>query len=135
QQPLYSPFLHQQAYEAPVIHQHSPVMVPQLDSGLVVPKSIPADDYIQSLNKAMPFLNVILTSINNPHTNNQNEQNQQTQTDTGDVVRGNAIETGVIRNMRNATANQSKVIQCYNYKGEGHIARQCTHPKRAQKSE
>ncbi|GJY64781.1 retrovirus-related pol polyprotein from transposon TNT 1-94 [Tanacetum coccineum] len=29
------------------------------------------------------------------------------------------------RNMGNATANQSKVGRCYNYKGEGHMARQC----------
>ncbi|GKC33194.1 hypothetical protein Tco_1040488 [Tanacetum coccineum] len=33
------------------------------------------------------------------------------------------------RNMGNATANQSKVGRCYNYKGEGHMARQCTQPK------
>ncbi|GJZ81566.1 integrase, catalytic region, zinc finger, CCHC-type containing protein [Tanacetum coccineum] len=33
-------------------------------------------------------------------------------------------------NTGNATANQSKVIRCYNCRGEGHIARQCTQLKR-----
>ncbi|GJV45959.1 copia protein [Tanacetum coccineum] len=93
QQPLYSPFLHQQAYESPVVHHYSPAVVLQLDSGLA------------------------------------------TQTDAGDVARGNAIGTRVIQNTINATANQSKVIRCYNCRGEGHIARHCTQPKRAHNSE
>ncbi|GJZ78180.1 integrase, catalytic region, zinc finger, CCHC-type containing protein [Tanacetum coccineum] len=33
------------------------------------------------------------------------------------------------------TANQSKVIRCYNCKGEGHMARQCTQPKKLKNSE
>nr|GEU79650.1 hypothetical protein [Tanacetum cinerariifolium] len=37
--------------------------------------------------------------------------------------------------MGNTTANPSKVIRCYNYRGEGHIARQCTQLKRAKNSE
>ncbi|GJR63904.1 hypothetical protein Tco_0009969 [Tanacetum coccineum] len=105
------------SYNSPPVHNYH-------QSYLVVSKFIPTDDPIQSLNKAMSFLNDILTLINNPQTNNQNEQNQQTQTDAGDVARGNAIGTWVIQNTRNATANQSKVIRCYNYRGEGHIARQ-----------
>nr|GEZ50624.1 hypothetical protein [Tanacetum cinerariifolium] len=31
---------------------------------------------------------------------------------------------------RGNTAGQARVVKCYKYKGEGHIARQCTHPKR-----
>nr|GEV05380.1 reverse transcriptase domain-containing protein [Tanacetum cinerariifolium] len=40
-----------------------------------------------------------------------------------------------IENMGNTTANASKVIRCYNCRGKGHIARQCTQPKRAKNSE
>nr|GEX41479.1 hypothetical protein [Tanacetum cinerariifolium] len=36
--------------------------------------------------------------------------------------------------MGNATTNTTKVIHCYNYRGKGHIARQCTQPKRPKKS-
>ncbi|GJT34199.1 retrovirus-related pol polyprotein from transposon TNT 1-94 [Tanacetum coccineum] len=35
----------------------------------------------------------------------------------------------------NANPGQAKPIKCYNYNGIGHIARQCTHPKRPQNSE
>ncbi|GJZ58054.1 hypothetical protein Tco_0613548 [Tanacetum coccineum] len=75
QQPYQAPVVYQQAYEAYVVHYQSPTVFPQLDSGLVVPKFLPTDDPIKSLNKAMAFLS------------------------------------------------------------EGHIARQCTQPKRAQNSE
>ncbi|GJW18153.1 hypothetical protein Tco_0025589 [Tanacetum coccineum] len=37
--------------------------------------------------------------------------------------------------MGNVTANKSKVVRCYNYKGEVHMARQCTQPKRPKNSE
>ncbi|GKA56381.1 hypothetical protein Tco_0755453 [Tanacetum coccineum] len=75
QQPYQAPVVYQQAYEAHVVHYQSPTVFPQLDSGLAVPKFLPTDDPIESLNKAMAFLS------------------------------------------------------------EGHIARQCTKPKRAQNSE
>ncbi|GJR28379.1 retrovirus-related pol polyprotein from transposon TNT 1-94 [Tanacetum coccineum] len=42
---------------------------------------------------------------------------------------------GVNRNMGTNIANQAKVIQCYNCQGEGHMARQCTKPKRPKNSE
>ncbi|GJR50649.1 hypothetical protein Tco_1401170 [Tanacetum coccineum] len=48
---------------------------------------------------------------------------------------GKATGTWVIKNTGNVTANQSKVIRYYNYKGEGHVAKQCTQPKRAHNSE
>ncbi|GKB99108.1 integrase, catalytic region, zinc finger, CCHC-type containing protein, partial [Tanacetum coccineum] len=45
---------------------------------------------------------------------------------------GNATGTRVVRDTENSTANQSKVIQCYNCKGDDHTTRHCTQPKRAQ---
>ncbi|GJT76450.1 retrovirus-related pol polyprotein from transposon TNT 1-94 [Tanacetum coccineum] len=42
----------------------------------------------------------------------------------------NATSTGVYRNVGNNAANQTRVIRCYNCRGKGHMARQCTQPKR-----
>ncbi|GKB18409.1 hypothetical protein Tco_0852332, partial [Tanacetum coccineum] len=73
---------HQQPYQAPAVHHQSPVVFLQLDSGLVVPKFLPTDNPIESLNKAMTFLSNAITS-RYPHTNNQlrtssNPRNQST---------------------------------------------------------
>ncbi|GJU93326.1 retrovirus-related pol polyprotein from transposon TNT 1-94 [Tanacetum coccineum] len=155
QQQFYSPLPQQQTYEAPFVHQQSPAVFPQLDSCLAVPKFLPTDDLIESLNKAMAFLSSAITS-RYPHTNNQlrtssnirnhatiqdgrvtvqNVQGRQTQGYASNVAKGNATGIGVIRNTGNTTANQAKVIRCYNCKGEGHITKQCTQPKRAKNSE
>ncbi|GKD56271.1 hypothetical protein Tco_1289658 [Tanacetum coccineum] len=64
-----------------------------------------------------------------------NVQGRQTKGYAGNVAKGNATRTSVIRNTGNTTTNQEKVIRCYNYKGEGYNAKQCTQPKRAQNSE
>ncbi|GJX94069.1 hypothetical protein Tco_0348655 [Tanacetum coccineum] len=48
--------IHHQSYEALVVHQQSPIVFPQLDLGLVVPKFLPTDDLIECLNKAMLFI-------------------------------------------------------------------------------
>nr|GEU89760.1 hypothetical protein [Tanacetum cinerariifolium] len=61
----------------------------------------------------------------------QNVQGRHIQSYAGNVARGNATEIRVIQNTRNDIA---KIIQCYNYKGDSHIARQFTQPKRAQNS-
>ncbi|GJZ95725.1 hypothetical protein Tco_0668059 [Tanacetum coccineum] len=55
-------------------------------------------------------------------------QGRQTQSYKGNYKAGNATRTWVMRYMGNSTANQSKVIQCYNCKGDDHIAR---HPNNA----
>ncbi|GKF35953.1 hypothetical protein Tco_0112711 [Tanacetum coccineum] len=34
------------------------------------------------------------------------------------------------KNQGNYAASQPRVVKCYNYQGERHIARQCTQPKR-----
>ncbi|GJS13525.1 reverse transcriptase domain-containing protein [Tanacetum coccineum] len=36
--------------------------------------------------------------------------------------------------MGTSIANQTKVVRCYNCRGEGHMARQCTQPKRQKNS-
>ncbi|GJV52869.1 retrovirus-related pol polyprotein from transposon TNT 1-94 [Tanacetum coccineum] len=50
----------------------------------------------------------------------------------GAVAAGNE---GSQNRVGNANPGQAKPIKCYNYNGIGHIARQCTHPKRLQNSE
>ncbi|GJW26603.1 integrase, catalytic region, zinc finger, CCHC-type containing protein [Tanacetum coccineum] len=93
---------------------------PQLDSGLVVPVFTQGDDPIACHNKAMAFLSLVAVS-RFPSTNNQlrtysNPRNQAT-----------------IQNDRfggNNAGGQARVVKCYNCQGEGHMARQCTQPKR-----
>ncbi|GJW70820.1 hypothetical protein Tco_0127737 [Tanacetum coccineum] len=89
---------------------------PLVDSGFVVPVFSPGDDPIACLNKAMAFL-TNAASLRFPSTNNQlrtssNLRNQAT------------IQDGRV------TVQQVQGIQGQSYSGEGHIARQCTQPKR-----
>nr|GEX49141.1 hypothetical protein [Tanacetum cinerariifolium] len=65
----------------------------------------------------------------------QNVQGRQTQGYAGSGSKGNAIRTRANSFMGTTTENPSKVIRCYNSKGEGHMARQCTQPKRPKNSE
>ncbi|GJY26496.1 hypothetical protein Tco_0401222 [Tanacetum coccineum] len=97
------------SYEPPVVPQQSPVPSTQLDSGFFVPSFLPTDDPIASLNKAMLFL------IN-----------------TG---KSQAKGTRAINIVGDANANQPWAIRCYNFKGEGHIAKQCTARKKVKDSE
>ncbi|GJZ22578.1 hypothetical protein Tco_0559617, partial [Tanacetum coccineum] len=77
---------------------------PLVDSSFVVPVFSPRDDLITCLNKAMAFLTVVASS-------------------------SNATSSG-----GNNASGQAKVVKCYNYQGEGHMARQCTQPKRPRNS-
>ncbi|GJR36398.1 retrovirus-related pol polyprotein from transposon TNT 1-94 [Tanacetum coccineum] len=127
---------------------------PQLDSGHAVPSFLPGDDPIASLNKAMAFLSRSIAS-RFPSTNNQlrtssNPRNQATVQDgrvivqqvqgrqsygfVGNGSRSNATGSGVNRNGGNNTAVPASVVRCYNCQGEGHMARQCTQPKRPRNS-
>ncbi|GJS29170.1 retrovirus-related pol polyprotein from transposon TNT 1-94 [Tanacetum coccineum] len=129
---------------------YSPPAPQQLDSGLVVSPFNPSDDPITSLNKAMAFLSTTFASRYLP-TNNQprtssNPRNQATIQDgrvTVQTVQGrethgyansgarsNATSQGVNINGGVNTTGQARVVKCYNCQKEGHMARQCTKPKR-----
>ncbi|GKD75401.1 integrase, catalytic region, zinc finger, CCHC-type containing protein [Tanacetum coccineum] len=116
-----------------------------MDSGLVVPVFNPGDDPIACLNKAMAFL-IDVASSRLPSTNNQlrtssNSRNQATIQDSmvtvqqvqgrqgqsygGNSCKGNATSSG-----GNNTRGHARVVKCYNCQCEGHMARQCTQPKR-----
>ncbi|GJR38532.1 integrase, catalytic region, zinc finger, CCHC-type containing protein [Tanacetum coccineum] len=73
---------------------------PLVDSGFAVPVFSPGDDPIAYLNKAMAFLTAVASS-------------------------SNATSSG-----ENNASGQARVVKRYNCQGEGHMASQCTQPKR-----
>ncbi|GKD00147.1 retrovirus-related pol polyprotein from transposon TNT 1-94 [Tanacetum coccineum] len=64
----------------------------------------------------------------------QTVQGRQTQGYAGSGARSNATSIRVNKNGGTNTAGQAKVIRCYNCQEEGHMARQCTKPKRPRNS-
>ncbi|GJT55041.1 integrase, catalytic region, zinc finger, CCHC-type containing protein [Tanacetum coccineum] len=85
-----------------IVTQQSQAEFPQLDSGLVVPTFQQGEDPIECINKAMAFQSAVAS-------------------------RKRGIAT---TSMGNYAAGQPRVVKCYNCQGEGHMARQCTQPKR-----
>ncbi|GKA30677.1 integrase, catalytic region, zinc finger, CCHC-type containing protein [Tanacetum coccineum] len=133
------------AYQSPQASTQPMTELPFVDSGLDVPVFSLGDDPIAYLNKAMAFLTVVASS-RFPSTNNQlrtsfNPRNQATiqdgrvtvqqvqgrqgQSYYGIGYKGNATSSG-----GNNASGQARVVKCYNCQGEGHMARQCTQPKR-----
>ncbi|GJY56518.1 retrovirus-related pol polyprotein from transposon TNT 1-94 [Tanacetum coccineum] len=55
----------------------------------------------------------------------QQVQRRQGQNYSGTTYKGNATSS-----RGNTTSGQARVVKCYNCQGEGHMARQCTQPKR-----
>ncbi|GKC23378.1 hypothetical protein Tco_1025528, partial [Tanacetum coccineum] len=55
----------------------------------------------------------------------QQVQGRQGQNYSGTTYKGNATSS-----RENTTSGQARVVKCYNYQGGGHMARQCTQPKR-----
>nr|GEX64164.1 retrovirus-related Pol polyprotein from transposon TNT 1-94 [Tanacetum cinerariifolium] len=108
---VYNPssFIPQVEY-APLVNQQSDFFQP--DYGLIVIVFQKGDDPIDAINHMMSFLTAVVTS-RYPPTNNQlrNSSNPRQQ----------------------ATNNNGRVtrtVVCYNYKGEGHMSKPCTKPKR-----
>ncbi|GKB28676.1 hypothetical protein Tco_0868077 [Tanacetum coccineum] len=92
-----------------------------MDSGLVVPVFNQGDDPLAYLNKAMAFLTYV-PSLRFPSTNNQlrtssNPRNQAT------------IQDGRVT-VQQVQGRQGQGYASTGYKGECHMARQCTQPKR-----
>nr|GEX05364.1 hypothetical protein [Tanacetum cinerariifolium] len=125
---------------APSIHQQSDFS--QLDNGLVVPVFEKGDDPIDAIYHIMSFLIVVVTS-RHPPTNNQLRTflnpRQQATINNGRVTiqpiqgRQNSMVVGMSRQYTSGpsgTSGKQRVIVCYNCKGEGHMSKQCTKPKR-----
>ncbi|GKD07857.1 retrovirus-related pol polyprotein from transposon TNT 1-94 [Tanacetum coccineum] len=92
-----------------------------MDSGLAIHVFSQGDDPIACLNKAMAFLTVVASS----RVIVQQVQGRQGQSYSGTGYKGNATSSGGTN-----TSRQARVVKCYNCQDEGHMARQCTQPKR-----
>nr|GEV06343.1 hypothetical protein [Tanacetum cinerariifolium] len=115
----------------------------QQDSGLIVPVFQKGDDPIDAINHMMSFLTAVVTS-RYPPTNNQlrNSSNprQQPTINNGRVTiqliqgRQNSLAAGTSRpytfGQSGNNSGKQRTVVCYNCKGEGHMSKQCTKPKR-----
>nr|GEY55363.1 retrovirus-related Pol polyprotein from transposon TNT 1-94 [Tanacetum cinerariifolium] len=126
---------------APSVNQQPEFSQP--DSGIIVPVFQKGDDPIDAINHMMSFLTTVVTS-RYPTTNNQlrNSSNprQQATINNGRVTlqpiqgRQTSFAAGTSRTYTSgASGNNSekqRTVICYNCKGEGHMSKQCTKPKK-----
>ncbi|GJW37132.1 retrovirus-related pol polyprotein from transposon TNT 1-94 [Tanacetum coccineum] len=122
------------ANEVHLMHEHSDLVVPVFQKG---------DDPIDAINHIMSFLTVVVTSWY-PTTNNQlrtssNPRQQATIYDGKVTVqpvqwRQTTYVVGTTRKYIPGASGSNtwkqRTVIYYNCKGEGHIAKQCTKPKR-----
>ncbi|GKA47243.1 retrovirus-related pol polyprotein from transposon TNT 1-94 [Tanacetum coccineum] len=101
----------QVAYQSPQASTQLMTVSSFVDSGFDVPVFSPGDDPIACLNKTMTFLTAVASS-RFPTTNNQLRTSSN------------------LRNQATIQDGRARVVKCYNCQGEGHMARQCTQPKR-----
>ncbi|GJY94855.1 integrase, catalytic region, zinc finger, CCHC-type containing protein [Tanacetum coccineum] len=125
----------------PQINQQSEFS--QQDSGLIVPVFQKGDDPIDAINHMMSFLTAVVTS-RYPTTNNQlrNSSNprQQATINNGRVTlqpiqeRQTSFAVGTLRTYTpgasGSNSGKQRTVIWYNCKGEGHMSRQCTKPKK-----
>nr|GFB54136.1 hypothetical protein [Tanacetum cinerariifolium] len=97
-----------------ILHGLPPDVYALLDYGLDVPMFQQGEDPTECINKAMAFLCGVASSSRN----------------TNQSYAGTANKGIATNSKGNVTAGQPRVVKCYNCQGEGHMERQCTHPKR-----
>nr|GFB16497.1 hypothetical protein [Tanacetum cinerariifolium]GFB16578.1 hypothetical protein [Tanacetum cinerariifolium] len=130
---------------APTVHQHSEFSSPE--TGLVVLVFQKGDDPIDAINHIISFLTAVVT-LRYLATNNQlrtsSNPRQQSTINNGRVTiqpiqgRQNSMTAGSSRPFASGSGGASRkqwVIVCYNCKGEGHMSKQYTKPKRKRDSE
>ncbi|GJR17222.1 putative ribonuclease H-like domain-containing protein [Tanacetum coccineum] len=133
------------AYQSPQVSTQPMTESPLVDSGFAVPIFSLGDDPIACLNKAMAFLTVVassrFTSTNNQLRTSSNPRNQANIQDGRVIVQqvlgrqcqsysGTGYKSNATSSRGNNTSGQTRVVKCYNCQSEGHMARQCTQPKR-----
>ncbi|GJZ38735.1 retrovirus-related pol polyprotein from transposon TNT 1-94 [Tanacetum coccineum] len=128
---------------APTVNQQQQPEFSQLDLGLTVLVFKQGDDPIDAINHMMSFLSAVVTS-HYPTTNNQlrNSSNPRQQATINDgrvtlqPVQGRKISfaMGTSRTYTpgasGSNSGKQRTVICYNCKGEGHMSKQCTKPKR-----
>ncbi|GJR01001.1 retrovirus-related pol polyprotein from transposon TNT 1-94 [Tanacetum coccineum] len=137
------PSIPQLEYAPTVNQQPQQPEFPQLDSGLTVLVFKQGDDPIDAINHMMSFLSAVVTSryptTNNQLRNSSNPRQQATINDgrvTLQPVQGRQISfaTGTTRTYTpgasGSNSGKQRTVICYNCKGEGHMSKQCTKPKR-----
>ncbi|GKD51949.1 hypothetical protein Tco_1280925 [Tanacetum coccineum] len=106
-----------------------------LDFGLVVPVFNKGDNPIEAINKMMSFLSTVVTSrfpsTNNQLRNSSNPRQQATIQDGRVTVqqlqgRQNSFRAG----SSGTKSTGQRVVKCFNYQGDGDVAKQCPKPKR-----
>nr|GEW92895.1 hypothetical protein [Tanacetum cinerariifolium] len=126
---------------APSVNQQPKIFQP--DSGLIVPMFQKGDDPIDAINHIMSFLTAVVTSwypTTNSQLRNLSNPRQQATINNRRVTlkpiqgRHTSLAAGTSRTYtpgasRNNSEKQRTVI-CYNCKGESHMSKQCTKPKR-----
>nr|GEX98827.1 hypothetical protein [Tanacetum cinerariifolium] len=122
------------------VYQQSEFSPP--DIGLVVLVFQKGNDHIDAINQMMSFLTSDFTS-RYPPTNNQlktsSNPRQQATINNGRVTiqpiqgRQNSMTAGLSRSYASGsseTSRKQRVIVCYNCKGEVHMSKKCTKPKK-----
>nr|GEX37054.1 hypothetical protein [Tanacetum cinerariifolium] len=130
---------------APTVHQQSEFS--STETGLVVLVFQKGDDPVDAINHMMSFLTTVVTS-RYPATNNQlrtssNPRQQATINNERVTIqpiegRQNSVTAGSLRPYASGSGGalgKQRVIVCYNCKGEGHMSKQCTKPKRKRDAE
>ncbi|GJX52344.1 retrovirus-related pol polyprotein from transposon TNT 1-94 [Tanacetum coccineum] len=126
---------------SPTVNQQSEFS--QLGSGLTIPVFKHGDDPIDAINHVMSFLSAVVSShyptTNNQLRNSSNPRQQATINDgrvTVQPIQGGQISY-VASTIRTFTPGASgnnlgkqRIVTCYNCKGEGHMSKQCTKPRR-----
>ncbi|GJV18687.1 integrase, catalytic region, zinc finger, CCHC-type containing protein [Tanacetum coccineum] len=126
---------------SPTVNQQSEFS--QLESGLTIPVFKHDDDPIDAINHVMSFLSAMVSSryptTNNQLRNSSNPRQQATINDgriTVQPVQRRQISYGASTTRtftpgvsRNNLGKQ-RIVTCYNCKGEGHMSKQCTKPRR-----
>ncbi|GJS95054.1 retrovirus-related pol polyprotein from transposon TNT 1-94 [Tanacetum coccineum] len=125
---------------APTVNQQPEFSQP--DMGLIVPVFQKGNDPIDAINHMMSFLTAVVTSrhltTNNPLRNSSNPRQQPT-INNGRVTlqpiqgRQTSLASGTTRTYTPRSGSNSRkqrTVICYNCKGEGHMSKQCTKPKR-----
>ncbi|GJZ45049.1 retrovirus-related pol polyprotein from transposon TNT 1-94 [Tanacetum coccineum] len=126
---------------APTVNQQ--YEFPQLDSGLIVLVFQKGDDPTDAINHIMSFLTAVVTfcypTTNNQLRNSSNPRQQATINDervTLQPIQGRhtSFVAGTTRTYTlgasGSNSGKQRTVICHNCKGEGHMSKQCTKPKR-----